>query len=244
MARATRTMVAAIAVALALAAAANARAEGAEGPPPQPQPQLQTTGTGLIVIPTGSSGKPEWRSEAQPAEKRPAQPKPDLHPLGVFGLSAGVQAAGAAMTLLVAGLDYGLSDSSIEIGYAVMLGITPIADGVLGWLVMQKSTRYDAPLFSTLIGAYLGAAVAYVGVYFFQEADDPKVDGKYDDIYFHGDGVNNRSGVGSLALFIAPVLLPAMGAGLGALIGRRPLEKQEAVTLAPYPRGIGVSGTF
>lgn len=251
MARAKARVLVPAALALALAASPAARAQEAAPEPapaaPEPapdQPQLQTTGGGLIVIPTGPSGKDEWKPGAEPEGRPPEPPKQDLRPLAVFGVSVGVQALGVAMTLLVAGVDYGLSDRSVEIGYGVMLGVTPIADAVLGWLVMQKSTRYDAPLFGPLIGAYLGAAIAYVGVWFFQEGDDPVVDGEYDDIYFHSDGANNRAGVGSLALFIAPVLLPAMGAGLGALAGRRPLAAQKKVALAPYPRGLGISGTF
>ena len=212
---------------------------------------------GLAVIPIAPSDQPAWAAPTGPAAPRADDTRPDLRPLAVLGLSAAIQAVGTGLTLLFAGVDYGLNDVSVETGYGVMLGVTPIADSVLGWVVMRRSTRYDAPLFSTLIGAYLGAAAAYVCVWFYSEADDPEVDGKYDEIYFQGDGANHRKGTGTLALFLAPVLLPAIGAGRGALAGRRPLEAPKRVTLGPpipialsngargdAVPGVLVSGTF
>jgi hypothetical protein len=197
----------------------------------------QTTSTGLIIIPVKPSSAPAWNTGSRDGmggrSARLERPKPDLKPLAVLGLSAGVQAVGVAFALLASGLDYGLSDASMEISYGVMLGLTPIADGMLGWLVMRRSVRFDAPIFSTILGAYVGAAISYVCLYFFQEADDPKVDGKYDDIWFQNDGADNRVGAGTMVRVVVPILLPAIGAGLGALAGRKPLVEPKGLTLAP-----------
>jgi len=248
----------------AFAFAASSAVVGAEetppapAPTPQPAPAQQTTpqpvlrpvapSSGLYVIPTQSTGKPSWsngaNSDAAKAGTSFKHRERDLQPLAVFGLSVGVQALGTALTLAFAGANYGLSDRSVEVGYGVMLGITPIADGIFGWLLMRRSERYDAPLFSTMIGAYLGAAISYICVYYFQEADDPKVDGKYDDVWFQSDGADSRVAGGAFALVILPVLVPAIGAGLGALVGRKPLKKPERLTLTPSARLIGVGGSF
>jgi hypothetical protein len=143
----------------------------------------------------------------------------DLRPLAVFGVSVGVHVIGTAACLAISGLRYGLSDASVETVYGVVLGISPLVDGGFGTLVGRSSRAFTAPFGSTVVGSLIGAALAYAGVVFSMERDDPKVDGGYDSRDYFGD---DRGGLGILTLVFLPALVPAAGAAIGFAAGRHP----------------------
>jgi len=72
-----------------------------------------------------------------------------------------------------------------------------------------------------VVGSFIGAALAYAGVVFSMERDDPKVDGGYDSRDYFGD---DRGGLGILTLVFLPALVPAAGAAIGFAAGRHPKE--------------------
>ena len=175
---------------------------------------------------------PRERSVLDEAYRNGYRPTRDLRPAATFGIAVGIQTFGVLTATLCAGVGYHFSDRSIEIGWGTAAAITPAITGAAAWAVGGTSDIYTSPLGAMMTGAYLGAALGYLAVFFTTEKDDPEVDGQYDPIYF---GRNNGANVmlNITAYGLAPVLLPAAGAALAHLIMRRPLRHSKRISFGP-----------
>jgi hypothetical protein len=148
--------------------------------------------------------------------------------VAVLGVALGVQAAGLALALSGSAAA-GFGDRDVEIGYGIYLGLAPAAGAGIGAAIAKGSRYYDVPLGSMMLGGYLGAALSYLGVALFMERDDPEADGEYDGGYFE-DNAGGTPLLGTLALGLSPILLPAAGIAIGYVLGRDVKARRPATT--------------
>lgn len=190
---------------------------------PPPAPSLESPQTTSLAV-------------AQPLPPSPAAPAPtrtrrDLRGLAVFGLAVASQ---AALWLVPGGLAIeGYSESVKEWAYGAYFLASPAVSAAFGhWL--GKRAQTTVPRYTPmLLGGYIGSVVAAALMLTYYETDDPKVDGKYDPIYYQeGDA---RRAFAFFSLGVLPIVLPAAGIAIGYALGRRPVEEQPA-TASKAPR--------
>jgi hypothetical protein len=163
--------------------------------------------------------------------------------LAIFGTAVGIQTAGVLTAVIAGAASDGLSDRSVQVSYGVVLAITPTFAALAGASLAAGCTTYRSSTLAMFVGGYLGAAMAYLGAFFYVERDDPKVDGKYDPIYFEEDHSGERA-LGALTLALLPIFLPAIGVAVGYRVTREPRGDDRAAGGRPAAALAPPSPTF
>jgi hypothetical protein len=185
----------------------------------QSRPLVQSRPAPIPTAPAGPRVSAREQRQVARMELR-AERREDRRTALVFGLSVAGSAICVLPTLLLTGVFGSFSDLSVELGYGIAMGLSPLSSSLLASLTARNSPDYNVPLGTMILSGYVGSAASYVALFFFMEKDDPKVDGKYDAIYFD----NNEAAdivLGILTLGLVPLLIPAVCVTMGYHWGRK-----------------------